>query len=372
MSDRSARPSRLASARRILARFAAAVIMVTLLWWGLGRLSAAERRIVRASTASAAAAEPPSGDTIRILAWNIAHGRGDVEQGLLQNWSGGSRSDRLQRLERIADVLRTVDADVVVLNEVDFDADWSHGLNQAAFLARSAGYPYRVEQRNFDFRLPFVDWAFGNAVLSRFPVADAEWLDLPEHAGWEAFLLGSKDAAVVRLRVGGAALTVVPVHLEFRPGTTRLRAVSVLERLREEESAPVVLAGDFNTAPPTWPRVDSVTAVGELLERGWTSARAERSPVRSELTFPTYRPLESRDWILVEPPLEVVSAEVIEGVGTLSDHAPVVALIRYPGATGAVGAARVGGVHRRSTPDFATAPDAVEHATRPAWSGSDR
>lgn len=305
----------------------AGLVLASILWWATGRLSAADRRLAIEQTGTVAV--PASDDgTVRILAWNIAHGRGDREQGILQNWLGGSAAERLHRLEEIAAVLRRVDADIVVLNEVDFDAGWSHGVDQAAFLARAAGYPNRVEQRNFDFRVPFESWAFGNALLTRFPISHVRWIDLPDHSPWEDVVLGSKEAAVVRLAIGADSLAAVPVHLEFRAGDTRSRAVPVLERVRGEEPAPLVLAGDFNTAPPGWPEAAQTTALGGLLSLGWRSARAGRSPRPEELTFPTYRPLESRDWILVEPPIEVMDARVVAGAERLSDHAPVVAEIR--------------------------------------------
>lgn len=311
------------------------IVSATVVWWGLGRISAPGRRLVVERpghvATSGAPSGAPSGATIRILAWNIAHGRGNLEQGIRQNWMGGSGAERLERLERMAAVLRDVDADIVALNEVDFDAVWSKGLNQAAYLARRAGYPYRVEQRNFDFRVPFGSWAFGNAVLSRLPIVHAEWVDLPARSRWESLLMGSKEAVVVRLGSPGAELAVVPLHLEFRPGDTRLRAVPVLEAVRVGEPAPLVLAGDFNTAPPDWTEVRPVTAVGELLRLGWRSARAERPPSRSELTFPTYDLRDSRDWILVEPSLEVVDARIVAGAALLSDHVPVVADVRLPG-----------------------------------------
>jgi len=305
----------------------AGLVLASVLWWASGRLSTSDRRLSIRQADTVATTGVDDG-TVRILAWNIAHGRGDTEQGFLQNWRGGSRAERLNRLDEIAAVLRRVDADIVVLNEVDFDAGWSHGVDQAAYLARAAGYSSRVEQRNFDFRIPFESWAFGNALLTRLPVSDARWIDLPDHSFWEDVVLGSKEAAVVRLRVGSDSLAIVPVHLEYRPGETRLRAVPVLEAAKRREPAPLVLAGDFNTAPPGWPEVGTTTAWGRLLSLGWRSARAPRSPVLEELTFPTYAPVESRDWILVEPSLRVVEARVLPGTARLSDHAPVVAEVR--------------------------------------------
>ena len=297
--------------------------VITVLWWSWGRATASERRLALREEPGAVAAQVDSGP-VRILAWNIAHGRGDREPGILRNWQG-SRSERLARLRRIADVIRNVDADVVVLNEVDFDAGWSYGVNQARFLAEATGYPFRVEQRNFDVRTPVESWAFGNALLSRFPIERTGWVELPGYSALEEWVVGSKEAAVVVLTTPGGRLAVLPVHLSFRSEDTRLAAVPVLDSVATALEPPLVLAGDFNTAPPGWPEVADTTAVGRLLELGWTSPRATASPSPGELTFPTYAPVESRDWILAELPVRMLESRVVEGVATLSDHAPIVA-----------------------------------------------
>ncbi len=309
--------------RRWGLRLLLATLVITVLWWAYGRATAGERRLALWSDPGTPAAQVDSGP-VRILAWNIAHGRGNLKPHLLRNWRG-SRSDRLARLRRIADVLRNVDADVVVLNEVDFDAGWSHGVNQAEFLAEAAGYPFRVEQRNFDVRTPFESWAFGNALLSRLPIADTGWVELPAHSRLEEWVVGSKEAAYARLESPLGPLAVLPVHLSFRSEETRLAAVPVLDSVAVALAPPLILAGDFNTAPPGWPAVADRTALGRLLELGWTSPRAERPPAPDELTFPTFGLVESRDWVLAEPPLRVLESRVVHGATQLSDHAPVVA-----------------------------------------------
>ena len=81
-----------------------------------------------------------AGRPLRVACYNIAHGRGVP----FDNWNGESKEVRLQRLLDIATQIREIDADIVALNEVDFDSSWSHGENQAEFLARNAGYPYWV------------------------------------------------------------------------------------------------------------------------------------------------------------------------------------------------------------------------------------
>lgn len=307
-----------------------ATLVITILWWAVGRATAGERRLALWTDSGPAAVRVDSGP-IRILAWNIAHGRGNLEPHILRNWRG-SRSDRLARLRRIADVLRNVDADVVVLNEVDFDAGWSHGVNQAAFLAEAASYPFRVEQRNFDVRTPFESWAFGNAVLSRFPIVEVRWVELPAYSRLEEWVVGSKEAALVHLDSPLGSLGVLPIHLAFRSERTRLAAVPVLDSVARALAPPLILAGDFNTAPPGWPRVADRTAVGRLRQLGWTSPRVDGPPAPDELTFPTYGLTESRDWILAEGPLRVLESRVVDVAAELSDHTPVVATLSRDGS----------------------------------------
>lgn len=329
-SDERSRQHRL---RRRLGLLLVAVVVLTLGWWAVGRATAGDRRLsvhrTDASTDSPADSAAPR--SIRVLAWNVAHGRGDGEPGLLGNFRGGSDEERVARLARIAAVLRRADADVVVLNEVDFEASWSGGLNQAEVLARAAGYPTRLEHRNYDVRLPFASFSFGNAVLSRTPVRGARWIALPPHSRIESLAAGAKSASVVHLGTRLGPVSVVPVHLEVRSGDTRRAALPALEALRGEEDAPLVLAGDFNASPPGWPGAEPPTVVGELLDRGWESHRARGAPGPEQLTYPMPSPARAIDWVLVEPPLRVVDARVLDADPGLSDHAPVVALIRRTG-----------------------------------------
>lgn len=339
-AEPEARGSRRGRLRRVWVAAATLVVAAIALWWAVGRVTADGRRLAvrhldSAATGMSAAPDSttaggPGGTTVRILAWNIAHGRGDDSGGWLGNWTGGSVEARGERLRRMAAVLRRSAADVVVLNEVDFDAAWSGGVDQARVLAEAAGYPVWVEQRNFDVHLPFASFVFGNAVLSRLPVVSARWLELPARARLEAVLAGVKAAAAVRVATAAGPVTVVPVHLEFRPGPTRLAAVPVFDSLRAAEEAPVVLAGDFNAAPPDWPETPGATVLGELLELGWRSPRAEATPAEVERTWPAPDPRRGLDWILVEPPLEVLETRVLRPGDGLSDHAPVLSVIRLP------------------------------------------
>jgi endonuclease/exonuclease/phosphatase family metal-dependent hydrolase len=320
------------------------LLLVTLVWWAVGRITAESRRlsvheIPETEWAVMREAHPwdepgvfglpedTAGEYLTILAWNIAHGRGDVPEGWLSNWRGGTGEDRISRLIHIADVIREVDADVVLLNEVDFEAQWSGHLNQGEILARVTGYPSWIEQRNYDLWLPFLRWSFGNALLSRMPVPEAGWVDLPPHSAVEAIVAGAKSASLVRLETELGPLGIVPIHLEVRSRHTRRPAAEVFDSLRNHLPYPLILAGDFNSAPSGWPGAEGRTLLDSVLALGWTSPRAQGPPLPREFTFPTPALQDARDWILVEPPLRVVGSRVLHEVGRLSDHAPVLAVI---------------------------------------------
>ncbi|MDX1675261.1 MAG: endonuclease/exonuclease/phosphatase family protein [Longimicrobiales bacterium] len=322
---------------------------LTVTWWAVVRVTASSRVVgVHRAAASAPVAGAASGspaaadarpgadaapdtaggprDTVRVLAWNIAHVRGDLMQGSVQNFRAGDPEVRASRLARIAAVIRGADPDIVVLNEVDFDAAWSDGLNQARTLARALGATTRVEQRNFDYSLLFADFAFGNAVLSRLPVGEVRPVSLPPMRRIEAALIGAKRAAAVEVRTAAGAIAVVPIHLEFRSERTRLAAVEALEAVRDD-APPTLLAGDFNTSPPGWPGVGPTTAVGQLLAAGWSSPRAAGDPDDAVLTFPSPDPRVAIDWVLAEPPLRILESRVIREAPELSDHLPVLAVV---------------------------------------------
>lgn len=320
--------------KRPLRRIAIIATLVILaawaLWWGWDRFTVVDRRMaVRGGDAVARVGTVP-GDRVRVLAWNIAHGRGDPEPGWFQSWQGGTPEERRTRLLRMGDLLRSTAADVVVLNEVDFDAGWSGGENQAELLAGAADYPGWVEQRSFDFLLPFERYAFGNAVLTSLPIREARWVDLPAYSRLERIVWGAKAAPITRLETGGGPISVVAVHLEFRDEATRLAAVRTIEELRRSEPAPMILAGDFNSAPPGWPGADEETVLGTLLDRGWRSPRAEGVFSESQRTFPRGLPGGALDWILVEPPLRIHEARIVASAEGLSDHLPILAVIELP------------------------------------------
>ena len=267
--------------------------------------------------------------TIRVGCFNIAHGRGAVPSG--SNWDGGTRDERLARLRSVSDFLNEHQLDIVVLNEVDFDAVWSDGIDQASVIAAAAEYPYVVRQRNYDVKVPFAALRFGNVILSRFPVRDAELVQFSANSGWERIVAGGHDAVLATIAISDdAAIDVLALHLESRSRSVRKAAAGRIQTLLDERTNPVLVMGDLNSQLRAVPHRegDRPTAI-ELILEDRDFSLAPDSPPGTARTFPSDDPTVGIDWILVPHPWSVVKSEVV--ATSLSDHLPVVAEITLPG-----------------------------------------
>lgn len=268
-------------------------------------------------------AESSDPKALRIGCYNIAHGRGLAES----NHAGGTPEARRKRLDDIASLLVEIDADVIVLNEVDFNASWSHSIDQAVYLANKANYRFVAKLSNLDFRLAHRSWRFGNAVLSRYPIRDAYEIDLPGYAAWETVSAGKKRSLFCEIEVDGFPLGVVALHLSHRSEALRVASADRLIEFAKNYGSPLIMAGDFNSTPSGFPgfRTDSQgnNAMDRLEKAGLFQRFPNSSPEdSSQYTFPSDSPRRVIDWVLATDEFEVVDGLVEPSV--LSDHRPVV------------------------------------------------
>jgi endonuclease/exonuclease/phosphatase family metal-dependent hydrolase len=271
--------------------------------------------------------QPDESGELRVVAYNIAHGRGNARN--TSNWTGESTEERLKRLNEIAALLTDLDADVVVLNEVDFDSSWSHGINQARHLAEQAGYPFWAEQRNLDFRFLFWTWRFGNAVLSRHPIIEAEVIDLPGFSRWETLLAGKKRGLLCTLEMHGREVRLAAVHLSHRSESLRVQSAQLLSDLFANNGPPLIVAGDLNSTPPGFPRAgkdaQGQNAISVFDESGQFQRHPVFAPEIDDMTFHSSEPLSVIDWILIPRSWEFLDYQALSA--EYSDHRPVLTVM---------------------------------------------
>ncbi len=225
---------------------------------------------------------------VRVLSLNVHSARTDA--GDLQ-------------LGRIATELRAWNADLVMLQEVDRGRERTGGVDQAQWLARRLGFDavYGPTRR-------FRPGSTGNAVLSRWPVADVALAELPTMRG--AYRRGLVRATV---DVHGQEVDVFATHLDHvSPGLRRAQAQAVAAAVRRSP-LPVVLGGDLN-AEPGMPPTRTIERSG--LVDGWPVVGRDDG-----LTVPAARPRRRIDYVLADDSFVPVRSTVL--ISLVSDHRAV-------------------------------------------------
>ncbi len=272
-------------------------------------------------------AKPGRHEGLRLVCYNIAHTRGLVPK----NWNGEPAVTRLARIDRIAELLTETDADVVVLNEVDFDCSWSHHVDQAEQIALKAGYPYVARQRNVEARFLGWTWNFGNAVLSRYPLRELQPLEYPPVSAVESFIAGRKRGMVCVVHHPKQPFRIVPIHLSHRSETIRCESIEILTTLAKNSGLPVIFAGDFNSTPEGFPNHQKDEAGRNAIELIDKSEAFLRRPIEApsepQLTFTSESPHQLIDWIVIPDTWTFNNYQAIDT--QLSDHRPVVTDIAF-------------------------------------------
>jgi endonuclease/exonuclease/phosphatase family metal-dependent hydrolase len=202
------------------------------------------------------------------------------------------------RARDVAALIDELDADIVVLNELDRGWATTGGHDVGTILARATGMTLVFA--------PAADEVWGNAILTRLDVREVDVERLPR--GIDA--MARSRLTVVLTLADGRELAVIGTHLSHvdRRGDTRLpqaQAVAADAARMRERGLATVVAGDLNAAPGS----PELLAFAELVASALSPGRA---------TYPAGRPTEQIDHVLVSPDLVVVEAEVLEA--RLSDH----------------------------------------------------
>lgn len=245
---------------------------------------------------------------MRLVTFNILHGR--------------SVADGSVDIERLARAIKTLNPDILALQEVDRDQPRSHlaDLTEVAatamdavahrFVAALSGTPGATWIAATGKEQPGTA-SYGIALMSRFPAENWQVVRLPRVPfSFPMWLPGPRKfsvvreepraAVVARLQTTCGVLTVVNTHLSFVPGWNRVQ-LRMLRRDLAPFDGPRVLMGDLNMTPPSPERI------------------TDYRPLAQAPTFPQDRPNRQLDHILVQGPFPRVRAcEAVEM--ELSDH----------------------------------------------------
>jgi endonuclease/exonuclease/phosphatase family metal-dependent hydrolase len=217
------------------------------------------------------------------------------------NVHGGIGRDRRCSPERIRDVVREIDPDVIALQEVESAAN---GIDMFEWLAGETGLTAIAGKT-----LLRKDGHYGNLILARCPVSSFELLDLT----WSR--REPRGAIAANVEYNGRRVHVVATHLGLRPAERRFQVERLLRLFTETQQDREVLLGDLNE----W----------YLWGRPLKKLRTYFDQAPAPATFPSLRPVFALDRIYASPAglLQSVTVHRSPLARVASDHLPVVATL---------------------------------------------
>ncbi len=231
---------------------------------------------------------------------------------------GFSASNRRFILPDIRQALTDLDPDLLLLQEIQ--GEHSHkskkhehwpDVDQAEYLAEQQ-WRFHVYGKNAVYRRGH----HGNAILSRFPIQTWENINVALMKSHSRSLLHAEIASLP----GSEPLHLICVHLGLFSSERDQQYRQLLQRLHSHvpDSAPLIIAGDFNDWPGSADRfIHAELGVREAFEE--QDGRFARS-------FPALKPVLTMDRIYYRG-LDLVQCKTLTGRPwrRLSDHVPLLA-----------------------------------------------
>ena len=238
-------------------------------------------------------------DPIRVLVYNIHAGKDARGVG---------------NLERVSEIIRSAQAHLVLLQEVDNRTRRSGGVDQLSRLRELTGM-FGVFGKTIDYD----GGEYGIAILSRWAIASSRLVPLPVtiddsavRARYEA-----RGALVVRIKEPSGDIRVVNTHLDAsRNDSIRIQQANALIFVANEQrkNGFTILGGDFNAEPDS--RVAKM-----FPEDSWRDLFLACNG-EGGLTFPADKPVKRIDYLFGSVRVVCTAASVIET--DASDHRPIV------------------------------------------------
>jgi len=234
---------------------------------------------------------------------------------LVYNIHAGKDAKGVDNLARVAELVRSTNADIALLQEVDRGTTRSGQVDQPLVLSRLTGFNVA-----FGKTLEYQGGDYGIAILSRWPITEDSLIRLPVSPPQDrsGSLHEPRGALRALIQVPGGSIEVMNTHIDAsREDFYRKQEMTTILQLAALRRS-VFVGGDLNAEPGS--------AVIEMVRA---------SPVRDAwaecgsgpgLSYPADKPVKRIDYLLVPSGWRCVSGTVIETEA--SDHRPVLFVLQ--------------------------------------------
>ena len=216
---------------------------------------------------------------VNVLTYNILH---------------GANTDGSNNYDKIAEIINSVNPDLVALQEVDFMTNRVKKINLAQEIAlRTNMISLFGKAMNFD------NGEYGVAVLSKNEIISSQNITLPVYHENEPRTV----LQILTTMDSGDTISFICTHLDYKPNSLeRIEQVNKINELFANSKFPTILAGDFNDIPNS----DAIN----ILEKYWQSTYDK---LNQEFTFPSNMPNRKIDYVMFIPKVkwELIDKKVI-------------------------------------------------------------
>jgi endonuclease/exonuclease/phosphatase family metal-dependent hydrolase len=283
---------------------------------------------------------------LKIVSWNTAWFYGSGSEGG-SDYIYKNKSFFEGQLEKSLKLLQDLDADIIALQEVDFDSSKSHFINQVEFLARKLEMNYALAPSwdhayvpfpYFPIRNHFGRVSSGGAILSKYPIVKNEvtLFEKPSsNPWWYNLLYLFRYNQKVTLSINDRDFTLSNLHLEAFDMESRQKQIKELIKINHNAD---FICGDFNMIPTYSEKTKDFegydddytgdTSFDLMINSGFKTtfndADFKNSP-QVYYTFPSSQPDRRLDYFFVKKEYDILSSRVIDS--KVSDHRPISVVI---------------------------------------------
>ncbi len=233
-------------------------------------------------------------------------------------------TDRRLDVGRVADVIASLEPDIVALQELDVGRARTGGVDQAHEIARRLDMDF-----HFHAALKVEEELYGDAILTCLPERLIQVGPLPGYP--KVPRLEPRGALWIAVELEGQEVNIINTHLGLVPREQQIQAAFLAGPAWLKHpvcTGPTILLGDFNAT--------ATSVVYRTLTSRLAAARRLSPHRRPTSTFPSPLPVLRIDHLFVSPDVQVmdVSAPYNPLVRVASDHLPLVMdfKLRDPGA----------------------------------------